>query len=299
MARADVNNLLTYHIVDVFTDKRFSGNPLAVVLGGEDLTSGQMQMLAAEFHLSETAFPLWPSAEQRVQGADYRLRIFTPEVELPFAGHPSIGTAWLLRRLGLISVGQIHQLCGEGLLPLDVTDDAVTLTGGHPRLSEPIDPVPVLAAVGLDAGDMTGHLPRIASTGLEYAILPVRADALVRCRPDMDLLRSVFSYPGDATGVYVVAWDEPVRHVQARMFAGDIGVPEDPATGSAALALGAYLAGTGLLPLGTSVINVEQGVEVGRPSTLRVACEVDSGGARVVRVSGGAVHVAEGRISTR
>ncbi len=298
MTSAADDDVLTYHIVDVFTDKKFSGNALAVVLGGEDLTSQQMQSLATEFHLSETAFPLWPDAEQRVEGADYRLRIFTPEVELPFAGHPSIGTAWLLRRLGLIPTGQVHQLCGEGLLRLDVTDDAVTLTGGQPRLSEPIDPSLMLAAVGLDSADLAGHPPRIASTGLEFAILPVRDDALGRCRADMELLRSVFSYPNDATGVYVVAWDKGVRHARARMFAGDIGVAEDPATGSAALALGVYLGGTGLLPVGSSVIDVVQGVEMGRPSTLRVVCEVESDGARLVQVSGGAVHVAKGRIST-
>ena len=299
MTHADGSDLLTYHIVDVFTDTRFTGNPLAVVLDGENLTTGQMQRLAAEFHLSETAFPLSPTAEQRARGADYQLRIFTPEVELPFAGHPSVGTAWLLRRLGLIPVGQIRQLCDEGLLPLEVTDDVVTLDGGRPRLSEPVDPSPVLAAVGLDFPDMVGHAPRIASAGLDYAILPVRADALSRCRPDMGLLRSVFSYPNDATGVYVVAWERAPRRVQARMFAGDIGGPEDPATGSAALALGVYLGGEGLLPVGLSAVEVKQGVEMGRSSTLRLACEVDSDGASLVRVSGGAVHVAEGRISAR
>ncbi|MEJ7703944.1 MAG: PhzF family phenazine biosynthesis isomerase [Geodermatophilaceae bacterium] len=115
--------MLHYEIVDVFTDVAFTGNPLAVVLDADDLSTEQMQALAREFNLSETAFPL-PSTV-----ADYRLRIFTPQAELPFAGHPSIGAAHTLARLGRLTAGPVVQECGAGLLPLHVAADSVRLTG--------------------------------------------------------------------------------------------------------------------------------------------------------------------------
>ena len=103
---------LPYHVLDVFTDRPFAGNPLAVVLDADDLSAGQMQAVAREFNLSETTFPL-PSDQ-----ADYRVRIFTPGQDLPFAGHPSVGTAWLLARLGRIRTGPVRQECGAGILPV-------------------------------------------------------------------------------------------------------------------------------------------------------------------------------------
>ncbi len=106
-------------MVDVFTDRAFAGNPLAVVLGADALADHQLQALAREFHLSETAFPVDPGGE----GADYRLRIFTPSVELPFAGHPSVGTAWLMVHLGRLAPGRVVQRCGAGDLPLEVAVD--------------------------------------------------------------------------------------------------------------------------------------------------------------------------------
>src|SRR5918995_6056995 len=146
--------------MDVFTDRAYAGNPLAVVLDADDLTSGQMQAVAREFNLSETAFPL-PSEQ-----ADYRVRIFTPNQELPFAGHPSIGTAWLLARLGRLSqlgrtgTGPVRQECGAGILPVEVTADGATLTGGGPTAGPELDPEPLLAAIGLEGADGTGGRPR-------------------------------------------------------------------------------------------------------------------------------------------
>lgn len=287
---------LTYHVVDVFTDEPFSGNPLAVVLDADHLSAKQMQCLATEFQLSETAFPLMPSEADQKSGADYRLRIFTPTAEIPFAGHPSVGTAWLMRELGRVSSGTIRQRCGAGLLPLVLDGKRVTLTGGTPELSDPVDPSSAPAAVGLGAKDMLGQESRIASAGLAYTILPVHRAALDRCVPDMALLRRFFCYPHEATGVYVVSWGSSVSQVEARMFAGDLGAAEDAATGSAALALGVYLGGTGLLSAGTSVIEVRQGVVMGRPSHLSVACDVVGDVVKEVRVSGTAVHVAEGTV---
>jgi len=290
---------LEYHVVDVFTEQPFAGNPLAVVLGSGQLGAEQLQLIAAEFQLSETAFPLRPtdSLEAARVGADYQLRIFTPDTELPFAGHPSIGTAWLLQQLKWFGPGEVRQLCGEGLLPLSVDAEGATLTGGAPRVGEPIDPLAALAALGLAPEDLRGEAVRVASTGLSFAIVPVVADALGRCEPDIARLRRDFSYPAAATGIYVVAWGNSPLCISARMFAGDIGSPEDAATGSGALALGAYLGNSGLLPEGTSTVEITQGVEMGRPSTLRVSCDVANAVVQGVRVTGKVVPVATGQIA--
>jgi trans-2,3-dihydro-3-hydroxyanthranilate isomerase len=271
---------LDYHVVDVFTDVAYAGNPLAVVLDADDLSSAQLQALAREFHLSETAFPGQPSKAEREGGADYALRIFTPEVELPFAGHPSIGAAWVLAQLGHISAGGVTQACGAGLLDVSVGPDGslVELTGGVPSFGAVMDSEALLAACGLSSADLDDTLvgddgqaaaARLAGAGLGYAIVPVRPESLSLAAPDLSALRAHFRHPAEATGVYLVAWDRGNRTANARMFAGDIGVSEDPATGSAALALGVWLVGCGLLPAdGAASFTVRQGLDMGRPSTL-------------------------------
>ncbi len=263
---------LGYQVVDVFTDAAFSGNPLAVVLDTDGMSTAHLQALANEFHLSETAFP------QQSEVADYRLRIFTPTTELPFAGHPSVGAAWVMAGLGRVSRGPVTMECGAGVLTLHVDDD-VTLSGGAPTLSDPLDPAPLLAAVGLDAADLAGT-PRLAGTGLPWVCLQVHDDAVARARPSdlsgvPDAGISVFSLEG--------------RQAHARVFAAGVGVDEDPATGSAALALGVHLEGSGLL---TGEFVVRQGREMGRPSVLR--CTVEAGGRATVR--GSVVGVARGEI---
>lgn len=132
---------LAYEVVDVFTDRPFAGNPLAVVLDADDLSTPQLQAIAREFNLSETAFPL-----KATPGSTYRVRIFTPATEIPFAGHPSVGTASVLHRLGRIDAGPNLQDCGAGLLPVDVAVEGVTLTGGAPVVGDPLDPAPLLDA---------------------------------------------------------------------------------------------------------------------------------------------------------
>jgi trans-2,3-dihydro-3-hydroxyanthranilate isomerase len=280
---------LSYEVVDVFTDRAFAGNPLAVVLDTDGMPTQALQRLAREFNLSETAFP------QRSEdpAAGYRLRIFTPAVELPFAGHPSIGAAWVLARLGRIARGPVVQECGAGLLPLEVGSgagaDEVTLTGGAPATGDELDPAPLLAAVGLTAADLVGTPPRACGTGIDFAYLHVHADALARTRPDMALLERA-----GRAGVSVFALDG--ADVRARVFAGGVGVAEDPATGSAALGLGVFLAGAGLLPDGGDYV-VQQGVEMGRPSVLRCRVTLGDTGALVATVSGSVVPVARGEIT--
>ncbi|MFL6098039.1 MAG: PhzF family phenazine biosynthesis protein, partial [Blastococcus sp.] len=122
--------MLEYEVVDVFAPRAFAGNPLAVVFDADELTTEQCQALANEFHLSETSFLSAPTEP----GADYRVRIFTPSAELPFAGHPSVGAAHTLVRTGRLPAGTVRQECGVGVLDLVVDDDGATLTGGSPSL---------------------------------------------------------------------------------------------------------------------------------------------------------------------
>ncbi len=275
---------LAYQVVDVFTSTAFAGNPLAVVLDADDLSTAQLQALANEFNLSETAFPTAPP-----QGATYGLRIFTPATELPFAGHPSIGTAWVLHDLGRIDGGANVQACGAGLLPVDVGHEAVTLTGGTPSVSEPLDPEPFLEALGLSPEDLAGTAPRWAGVGLDFGFLRVRPDALSRVRPDLQRVAAL-----GRSGVSVHCWDGAVA--KARVFAGGVGVGEDPATGSAALGLGVFLAASTLLGDGQHSYVVEQGVEMGRPSTLTCGVVVEAGEAVRATVSGAVVPIARGEI---
>ena len=279
---------LDYEVVDVFTGTAFEGNPLAVVLGADDLSTAQLQALAREFHLSETSFPM--AAD--VEGADYRLRIFTPETELPFAGHPSVGAAEVLRRRGQIGDGRVVQSCGAGLLPLEVAGDTVTLTGGPPSYGPALDAAPLLAAAGLSPDDLAGEV-RNASCGLGFTVLPVRADALARVALDVPAVRALGLADGPFGGLSVVAWDG--AGARSRVFAFEAGVAEDPATGSAALALGAWLVATQALPDG-GAYDVVQGVELGRPSLLSCTVSASDGEPVSATVRGQVVPVAEGRI---
>ncbi|MFI5099981.1 MAG: PhzF family phenazine biosynthesis protein [Actinomycetes bacterium] len=300
---------LAYHVLDVFAAEPFAGNPLAVVLDADALGSAAMQTLAREFGLSETVYPLAVTDAERARGVDYRLRIFTPDVELPFAGHPSVGAAWLMARLGRVRPGRVVQVCGAGDLPLEVAADGgpVELTGGTPTCSDPVDPAAALAAVGLspeDLVDPSSRPARVCGTGLPYTILDVRPEALARCVPDYAGLAAFAGPDSPASGIYVVAWDAGARTARARMFAGDLGSStEDPATGSAALGYGVWLAASGLAgatgdgtPANTAY-TVHQGVEMGRPSLLSCRVEVASGQAVRVRVAGEVVPVAQGRVS--
>lgn len=275
---------LPYHVVDVFTDRPYAGNPLAVVLGADDLPTESLQAMAREFNLSETTFPM--VSDQ----ADYRVRIFTASSELPFAGHPSIGTAWLLARLGRIPTGPVRQECGAGILPVDVTAAGATLTGGPATVSGPLDPAPLLTAVGLDAGSLSGLAPvRTAGTGLEWTYLPVTEDAVGRVEPDWIALRRAIG----SMGVAVFSWSDGVAHLRAITAEGF----EDPATGSAALGFGVYLAASGLVPDGTTDYRISQGAEIGRPSTLYGSVTHTAGTIAKVTVRGTVIPIATGEIT--
>ncbi len=290
--------LLDYDIVDVFTDEAFGGNPLAVVHGAGALTRHQLQTLAREFALSETAFPLTPDEGERAAGATYALRIFTPVTELPYAGHPSIGTAWVLHRRGLVGTGPAVQACGAGLLPVEIgTGGLVRLVGGQPQWGPPQDPAAGLAASGLGVDALDPIAPsRVCGVGIDYLVVPVHPGALDACAPDLGQL-GAFAYPdGIATGVYLVSWDPATTTASARMFTGDLNTAEDPATGSAAGALAVWLSVSGLVPQGPSSFTVVQGVEMGRPSRIECTVTTEDGAPIETTISGSAVPVASGQI---
>jgi trans-2,3-dihydro-3-hydroxyanthranilate isomerase len=280
---------LEYDIVDVFTDRPFAGNPLAVVHGADGLSTEQLQSIAREFNLSETAYPL-PST---VDGADYRLRIFTPGAELAFAGHPSVGSAWVLAHHGKIRHGDVVQECGAGLLPLAVDEHGARLTGGAPTIRGDRDPTSVLAAVGLGEADLDVRaLPGMAGAGADFVLLAVHDDAVTRAVP----VPAAIAGLDVRQGLVVFSYDEGRVHL--RMFAPDLGVGEDPATGSAAVALGVFLVWRGVLPGdGEHRYTISQGAEIGRPSTLDCTVIAQDGAAVTTTVRGGVAHVASGTIT--
>jgi trans-2,3-dihydro-3-hydroxyanthranilate isomerase len=281
--------VLTYEIVDVFAPRAFAGNPLAVVFDADGLSTGQCQALANEFHLSETAFVCAPTAP----GADYRLRIFTPSVEIPFAGHPSVGAAHTLVRTGRLPAGLLRQECGAGVLDVVVDEDGARLTGGRPTLADGPDPIDLAAAVGLAPADVVGWPAHVTGCGLPWAVLGVRREAVDRARPDVVAMGAL----GVREGVAVVAWDAATSTAYSRTFADDLGAVEDPATGSAALSTGIWLVATGQLPPeGTSQFVVHQGVALGRPSVLTASVTAAGGAVTSGTVHGAVRPVAAGRI---
>jgi trans-2,3-dihydro-3-hydroxyanthranilate isomerase len=280
---------LDYEVVDVFAPRPYAGNPLAVVFGADDLSTEQCQALAFEFHLSETSFLCAPTDPT----ADYRVRIFTPFAELPFAGHPSVGAAHTLVRLGRLPAGTLRQECGAGVLDVVVDDDGALLTGGGPTLEDGPDPAALAEAVGLSAADVVGLPAHVAGCGLPFAFLAVHPGLVDEAAPDMAALDAL----GVGEGVSVLSWDPAASQVHARVFATDLRWGEDPATGSAALGTGVWLVATGLLaPEGTSSFRSRQGERLGRPSDLECTVTASGGRATAATVRGAVVPVASGRI---
>jgi trans-2,3-dihydro-3-hydroxyanthranilate isomerase len=295
--------------VDVFTDAPFGGNPLAVFPEAEGLTTGDMHRLAQEMNLSETTFVLPPQAPD----ADFKVRIFTPAAELPFAGHPVVGTHWVLAHLGRVDlrepVTQVRFELGVGVLPADlhVADgqvERVVMTQDRPTFHAVIEDVTELAAgLGLapEAITATGWPVEVVSTGLPQMMVPVRSLAEVQGLDPGQLNTAALNRVCHAAGtecvmVFTFETERPEATVHVRLFAPLLGVPEDPATGSANGALGAYLVHHRAVPVTapTTYIVSEQGAEINRPSTLYV--EVDSAGDEItaVRVGGQVVPVIEG-----
>lgn len=288
---------LSYDVVDVFTDVAFAGNPLAVVHGSAGLSTDQLQAVADEFNLSETAFPTAPTEP----GADYQLRIFTASRELPFAGHPSIGAAWVLHSRGELPAGRRVQQCGAGPVTVSVAADGpVALGSDHLEVGGAIDPVPAAAALGLTPDDLDPVArPGLASAGLPFGYLLLRPGGLGRITLDgaaVGRLRDAAGRPVEQVFAGELDHTDGTLLVRARVFVPVGGPGEDPATGSAALGLGVHLAARGLVGDGSTAYTVRQGAEMGRPSTLTCRVTAADGVARLVEVSGRVVPVASGRI---
>lgn len=282
---------LTYDFVDVFTDRPYAGNPLAVVHGGETLTGEAMQAIAREFYLSETVFTLPPTASD----ADYRVRVFTPAAELPYAGHPSIGAAWVLARAGVIEHGDVRQQCGAGVIPVRVDGKGARIVGGRPEIGECLDAAAAAEAVGLTAEDIDGEKTHgTAAAGAFFAFLQVHDNAVARARPDA---AAVVARTAGTVGLVLFSFDPASSRAHVRMFAPGSGVMEDPGGGASAVALGVHLVHRGLLrPDGVSSFAISQGAELGRPSAMEVEVHARNGRAVETAVRGAVVAVARGEL---
>ncbi len=293
---------LGYDIVDVFTDRPFAGNQLAVVHGADDLSTEQCQALAREFNFSESTFP----ASDVVEGREYTTRIFTPGSEIPFAGHPTLGTAWVLREHGLLTSDEVTQVCGAGRIGVRFSDGGVELSATPRDLAGPVPEDltrDLLRHLGLSLSDLAGQA-WVAGCGLSVVHLPVTEQAVVRAVPSgasFDSLGERLTALGqvddllDAVNLYAVAGSGDRLDVHSRVFVPGVGVAEDAATGSAAAGLGIALVAGGLLPEGGSYA-ITQGVEMGRPSSLAGRVEATGGRATLCHVAGQVQPVASGEI---
>ena len=295
-----------YFTLDVFTDQRFGGNPLAVILDARGMTSEQMLQVTREFNYSESTFVLPAETPDTTR----RVRIFTPGGEVPFAGHPTVGTA-----IALVFAGEapsdgesVRVVLGENVGPVPVT---VRLTNGVPTWAQlsvammpvekpPMDRTIVAELLGLTLADLMAndaYAPSVTSCGLPFLLVPLATrDAVSRARIDDAVFgRTLRGTDSAMIMVFAMVSDVPGVDVHCRVFCPDDGVPEDPATGSANAALGGYLAAR-TPRTGTLRWVSQQGIEMGRPSRLEI--EVDKSGQVItaVRVGGSAVLMSEGRL---
>lgn len=296
-----------YLIYDVFTDEPLSGNPLAIVLDGEGLDDRQMQRIAGEFNLSETVFLSPPNNPLHTR----RVRIFTPHHELPFAGHPTVGTA----------VALAESTSGEdGHSALIVLEEAigpvrcaVSSKEGRSfgefdlpqlpfRVGLDLMPETVAAAIGLSPHEIgfENHTIGVWSAGVPFVFIPVaNLGAAAKIKLDPYLWEDLMPEVGGRRPNAYIYCREAVHHqssFHARMFAPDLGIAEDPATGSAAAAFAGAIVDNDMPLDGIHRYWIEQGIEMGRPSRIRLEIEVEGGQIRSARIGGEAVKVAEGRI---
>lgn len=299
---------LKFHTLDVFTDRRFGGNPLAVVLGADNVSDERMQAIAREFNLSETVFV--QTSTRPAHSA--KMRIFTPRSEIPFAGHPTIGTATLLAELNTPAHNGekdalviLEQAIGTVRVGARLRANAAAFAEfDAPKLPAEAGVLPpddVLAAgLGLIPSEVgfENHGPICYAAGNTFAFVPVASlDAIRRARVNGSHWEKAFEQQG-VSGVYV--YTRQCEHTSSafhvRMFAPQVGIPEDPATGSAAVGLAGIVHHFDRLPDGMHKRVVEQGYEMGRPSLIVLTLVVAGGKLTTVRIGGSTVRVSEGTI---
>jgi trans-2,3-dihydro-3-hydroxyanthranilate isomerase len=287
---------LEYDVVDVFAQTPFAGNQLAVVHGAADLPDDALLAITREFSFSETTFPT------PVDTGRYRSRIFTPGGEIPFAGHPTLGTAWVLRDRGTVGGDELVQECGAGEIGVRFDGERVELSAAPGDLAGPIGEgfaAQLLESIGLDIDDCDGEV-WLAGTGLTFVHVPVHDAAVARARVSGRVVRDIAALPAtgdplEGINLYAVRErDGDLLDVHSRVFVPGL-VPEDPATGSAATGLGMALHARTLLQDGGRY-RISQGSELGRPSVLDG--RIDAGPDEVSRVHvAGTVHpIARGQI---
>lgn len=285
--------------VDVFTDRRFGGNPLAVFPDARGLSSAEMQSIAREFNLSETTFVLPPANPSNTA----QVRIFTPAVEMPFAGHPNVGTGYVLARLRPDAGALLRFEEIAGVVEVAVERNSAgsisgaTITAPQPlQLASEIDAATVARCIGLETADIVAsrHAPVAAGMGTTFVMVQVTPDALARARPDAAAFAQAQQRHAELDRFFVHLYALDAGSVRARMFAPLGGVPEDAATGSANVALAGLL--LSLTDERESRYDIVQGVQMGRPSLLRTRAWHSADGIRAT-VGGDCVEVMRGEIS--
>ena len=284
---------LTFYIVDVFAEEKYAGNQLAVVRGGASLPDERLQKIALEMNYSETTFVL----SEEETGGGYDVRIFTPGDEIPFAGHPTLGTAYVIQYEILAGpVESITLKLKAGEIPVTF-GEVLWMRQLPPTFGATLDSALIAPTLNLEMADLDDRSPvQEVSTGLPALVVPLRdLDALRRCKVDWERYTEV---AGSGKNLYVFCpepHDDGPGDLSARMFANDLGVPEDPATGSAAGCLAAYLLEHGYLGTDSIDVRVEQGYEICRPSLLYLQAARD-GDQTTVHVGGKVQMVARGEL---
>lgn len=289
---------IAFTLVDVFTSRPFGGNQLAVFHDAGKLTARQMQELAHEMNFSESTFVIPPAR----RSDPVRVRIFTPQREMPMAGHPTVGTSWVLAARGELPLGKAAVRLGVGDITVDIDGRArkpsfVWMTHKPAQFLERRDDRGRIAAgLGIEGEDIRTNLPvEVVSTGVPFMFIPIRStEALARCVSSASALRALFDRSSDMRPVHLFVLGDTMKSgVRARMFAPHTdGIVEDPATGGAAAPLGAYLRAHGVIPESRQTrFKIIQGVEMDRRSEITV----EVGGS--IRIGGQCAIVGEGRMS--
>jgi trans-2,3-dihydro-3-hydroxyanthranilate isomerase len=297
---------LQFQTVDVFTGTQFVGNPLAVVLNAEGLSAGQMQAIAAEFNLAETTFVLPPRDATHTAN----VRIFTPRSELPFAGHPNVGTAFVLARAGSCygrPVGGNRVIFEEkaGLVPIEILREGAVVVGSKLASPQPLavgaevagELVASACGISLDDIESIHHRPRIASCGAPFILAELKSrTALIGASPNSDVFRlEVSKQPAVSIMLYSQVHEAGID-IRARMFAPHLNIPEDPATGAANVALIGLLAHLRLEANLSLSKTIAQGVEMGRPSILQAQADKKNGTVTATYIGGRCIQVMSGTI---